>query len=230
MSESRNLPQAFARWFRARSTLAKVALVFGFLVIVGAISLAAPDRRPTGPVGGPAIVGTGTGLPTGGSSPSAGSTSSGSPSPQVSQTAEPARFIAGLTVERVTRRFARRGYRCDGPRSTFTEFEWTCSHVEPTVRYEVRVAGADPSRVRTVSSAVRYDQGTAPRPDRAVAFLKLVAGVRYDGAKPKSAARWTQDNAEAGGTTVIGAARFDLRRADAGRTWTLDLTGVTLRR
>lgn len=224
---SQNPIQTFARWFGARSILSKAALIFGFFVLIGALSLAVPDEQASRPVVGATTTSTGTGIPSGSASPSAGPTTSGSPSPQASATlGPPARTIAGLTLARVARRFVERGYRCDGPRSTFTEFEWTCSLTDPSVRREVRIVGADPNRIRTVAASLRYEPGTNPRPDRAAAFLKLVAGVKYDDAKPKRAARWVQQTVETGGVIAIGAAQFDLRRADEGRTWALDITGV----
>lgn len=199
-------------WFRARSPLTRVAIVAAGVLGVGLASLPGGDDPRA--------------ISTGGSSGVEGiagprAASDGDGSARAPETRAPARSIAGLTVTEATRPLARRGFRCDGPRPTPTQFEWTCARVTPRAEERLIVLASDPHLVASLSASV-VGRGGKPAARRVERFLGIVASVRYRRADPLRAVRWVRRRAAQGGTVGIGAARLTLSR-NRRDTWTLEL-------
>jgi hypothetical protein len=110
------------------------------------------------------------------------------------------------------------GLTCKGPHQENRTNVWMCESGTPLVRYQVRFYGGAPGKIEYLDAVVT--QSGPARDALALRVFGVLAGLHFDGADQARAREWMQASI-AGGTTVIGPAKYKLG-GDAGRR-TLDI-------
>ena len=125
---------------------------------------------------------------------------------------EPApRNIPGLTPQDVYLNLEEKGFECSEPELMRPEDEvrWTCERQEAKGEYVVEISSKDANSVRLLEAKV-----TSHDPARADAlagdFLGYVARVPYDGAQPKEAQAWVENNVGSKASAEFGGVSYTL--------------------
>jgi outer membrane biosynthesis protein TonB len=125
---------------------------------------------------------------------------------------EPApRNIPGLTPQDVYLNLEEKGFECSEPELMRPEDEvrWTCKRQEAKGEYVVEISSKDANSVRLLEAKV-----TSHDPARADAlagdFLGYVARVPYDGAQPKKAQAWVENNVGSKASAKFGGVSYTL--------------------
>ena len=125
-----------------------------------------------------------------------------------------AAYLQGLHSSELAKAARERGLVCQEPVQIRDMKHWICQASTPLVTYLVEFYGKIPGRIEYIRAVVT--QSGAPKAALALAFFKSLAGARYQGAEPGTAAAWVDQHASTGGQTMIGPASFKLS-GDAGR-------------
>jgi hypothetical protein len=128
------------------------------------------------------------------------------------------RWLRGLWANDIRYALATIGLTCKGPNRENRTNAWLCESGTPLVRYQVRFYGGAPGKIEYLNAVVT--QSGPPRDALALRVFEVLAGLHFDGADQAKARGWLRASI-AGGTTVIGPAKFKLA-GDGGRR-TLDI-------
>ena len=129
------------------------------------------------------------------------------------------RWLRGLWANDIREALARVGITCAGPRLENRTNVWVCESGTPLVGYRVRFYGGAPGKIEYITAVVTQ---SGPAKDALpLRVFGVLAGLHFDGADQAKARAWLQASVAAGGTTIIGPAKYKLA-GDAGRR-TLDI-------
>lgn len=140
---------------------------------------------------------------------------------------EPApRNIPGLAPQDVYLNLEKKGFECSEPELMRPEDEvrWTCERREAEGEYVVEISSKDANSVRLLEAKVTsYDPARADA--LAGDFLGYLARVPYEGAQPKEAKAWVENNVGSKASAEFGGVSYTLGGKAGSRFLKLEKLG-----